>query len=400
MEQEIRFTTTTDGVRIAYSTMGEGPPLVKVANWLSHLEYDLQSPVWRGWYHELARHHTFIRYDERGCGLSDWDVEDFSFEGWVRDLEAVIDALGLERFPLLGISQGGSVGAAYAVRHPERVSHLIFYGTCALGWAKRATKEQLAEGEALMTLTRHGWGRDTPAYRQIFTSLFVPDANEEELRSFNELQRVSTSPENAVKFLEEFGQIDVSDLLPRITAPTLVMHAREEERVPFETGRQFAAAIPNSRFAPLETRNHILLDSDPAQVRFLAEIRSFLGVDAAALEEAAPGREGKLVAAHSGADTPSFFQALKQRKLVQWALTYLAGAWVVLQVLDVIEGPWHLADWTVRVIQLLIGLGFLITLVVAWYHGERGRQKLSGAELIMIALLLAIAGLALAILAP
>lgn len=179
MQQEIRFCTASDGVRIAYASVGQGPPLVKAANWLNHLEYDWESPVWRHVFHELARDHRLVRYDERGNGLSDWDVEDISFDAFVRDLETVVDAAGLERFPLLGISQGCSVSIAYAVRHPERVSHLVLYGGYARGRYKRGDPDNLEQGEALITLMRQGWGQENPAFRQIFTSLFIPGGTPE-----------------------------------------------------------------------------------------------------------------------------------------------------------------------------------------------------------------------------
>lgn len=188
MRQNNRFCQTSDGVRIAWASMGQGPPLVKAANWLSHLDFDLESPVWSHWLRELSRDHTLIRYDERGCGLSDWDVDEFSVDAWVRDLEAVVEAAGLDRFALLGISQGGPVAIAYAVKHPERVSHLILYGTYGRGWAKRGVDpDALEEQEALMTLTRVGWGRDTPTYRQVFAELFMPDADDAQFDWFNEL---------------------------------------------------------------------------------------------------------------------------------------------------------------------------------------------------------------------
>jgi class 3 adenylate cyclase/pimeloyl-ACP methyl ester carboxylesterase/DNA-binding winged helix-turn-helix (wHTH) protein len=287
-EQQIRFCTTTDGVRVAYATAGEGPPLVKVANWLSHLEFDWRSPVWRHWIRDLSRYHRLVRYDERGCGLSDGNPEDFSFEGWLRDLEAVVDALGLERFPLLGISQGGPVAIAYAVRHPERVSHLLLYGTYARGRNRRMNARQKEEREALLTLTKHGWGRDDPSYRQIFTMGFIPDATPDQMRWFNDLQRASASAENAARFMEEFDRIDVEDLLPRLHVPVLVLHARDDRRVPFEEGRRLAAGIEGARFAPLEGRNHILLEDEPAWRAFLLEVRRFLGVDGADAEPPAP----------------------------------------------------------------------------------------------------------------
>ena len=284
-EQHIRFCTTADRVRIAYATIGDGPALVKAANWLSHLEFDWRSPVWRHWTEELSRDHMFVKYDERGSGLSDWEVADCSFESWVDDLESVINALGLQRVALLGVSQGGPVAISYAVRHPERVSHLILYGAYAEGWGIRSagtmTKE---EREALITLTRHGWGRDNPAYRQIFTTSFMPEATQEQASWFNDLQKISTSAENAVRLMVVSRDIDVTPLLPQVQVPTLVLHARADERVPFEQGRILAAAIPQARFVPLSSRNHILLEREPAWTEFLREVRAFLGV------ASAPGR--------------------------------------------------------------------------------------------------------------
>ena len=251
MEQEIHFSTTPDGVRIAYATVGAGPPLVKAANWLNHLEFDWRSPVWRHLLEEFARDHLLVRYDERGNGLSDWVVEDLSFESFVRDLESVVDAVGLNRFALLGISQGGAVAITYAVHHPERVSHLILYGAYALGWAKRGSPpEELEQRQAQLTLIKLGWGQDNPAFRQLWTSLYMPDATREQMQWFNDLQRVTTSPEIATRLFRELGNIDVADLLPQVKVPTLVLHCRNEAVVPFEEGRRLAALIPGARFVP------------------------------------------------------------------------------------------------------------------------------------------------------
>jgi DNA-binding winged-HTH domains len=215
-EQEIRFCITGDGTRLAYAISGAGPPLVKAANWLSHLAYDWESPVWRHWLAELSRRFRLVRYDERGCGLSDWDIGRFSFEDWVDDLEAVVDAAGLDRFPLLGISQGGPVAIAYAVRHPERVTHLVLLGSFAQGRRKCArTPDELALAEAHVEIVRLGWGRPDPTYRQIFIARFLPEATQEQWRSFDELQRRSTSPENAWRFVDAFGNIDVTNLAPK-----------------------------------------------------------------------------------------------------------------------------------------------------------------------------------------
>jgi class 3 adenylate cyclase/pimeloyl-ACP methyl ester carboxylesterase len=275
--QQIRFCRSVDGVQLAYARMGEGPPLVRAGAFLTHLEKDLESPIWRHLWRDLAQDHTLIRYDARSNGLSDWEVDELSFDAFVQDLETVVDAAGLDRFALLGISQGCAVSIAYAVRHPERVTRLILYGGYAQGAAKRARsaaeREQLA---AILTLVRLGWGQENPAFRQIFTSQFVPDGTKEQVDWFNEMQRVSTSPENAARFLAVTGDFDVTDLLPKVTVPTLVMHARDEVRVPFEAGRRMAAGIPGARLVPLQSRNHLILESEPAYARFLDEIRSFL----------------------------------------------------------------------------------------------------------------------------
>jgi len=277
MGQQIRFCTTDDGVRIAYATTGEGPPLVKVSNWLSHLEFDWGSPVWRHWLTELSRDHTFVRYDERGCGLSDWDVPELSFEAWVRDLETVVDAVGAERFPLLGISQGASIAIAYTMRHPERVSHLILHGAYARGRLKRnVTPQQREEAETLVRLIELGWGKENPSFRQLFTTQFIPDGTSEQHRWFNELERVSTSPQNAARFLRVFDQVDVTALAPQVSCPTLVLHPNHDERVPFDEGRLFASLITGARFVSLDSRNHILLEQEPAWRRWLDEVRAFL----------------------------------------------------------------------------------------------------------------------------
>jgi pimeloyl-ACP methyl ester carboxylesterase/DNA-binding CsgD family transcriptional regulator len=280
MQQRIRFCSSKDGVRIAYATSGSGPPLVKAANWLSHLEFDWNSPVWRHWLTALSRYHTLNRYDQRGCGLSDWDVDNFSLDGWVSDLESVVDALNLERFPLLGLSRGGCVALAYAVQHPERVSHLILYGSFARGRHSRSlAQQQRDEADALIAIMKTGWGRDNPAFRQMFTTMFMPEATPEQAQSFNELQRISTSPEQAARMATVDYALDVTDLAVRVSVPTLVMHALGDGLVPFEEGRRLAALIPDARFVPLEGKNHILMEDEPAWERFLAEVFAFLGVD-------------------------------------------------------------------------------------------------------------------------
>jgi class 3 adenylate cyclase/pimeloyl-ACP methyl ester carboxylesterase len=281
-EQEIHFCQSKDGVQLAYAKIGRGPPIVKTGHWMTHLEFDFGSPIWRQTYRELSRDHTLIRYDARGNGLSDREVPDVSFDRFVDDLEAVVDAAGIDRFVLLGISQGCAVSVAYAVRHPERVSRLILYGGYAVGWNKRAkTQADKDAGDAMLTLMRLGWGQENPAFRQLFTSQFIPGGTKEQADWFNELQRVSATPADAVRNLVANGEVDVTALLPKVSVPTLVMHARQETRVPFESGRRMAAGIPGARFVPLESRNHIILEDEPAFPRFLEEIKSFVAADTA-----------------------------------------------------------------------------------------------------------------------
>jgi pimeloyl-ACP methyl ester carboxylesterase/DNA-binding SARP family transcriptional activator len=274
--QQIQFCTTRDDVRIAYASVGEGPPLVKAANWLSHLELDWDAPIWSPLFRELARDHHFVRYDERGNGLSDWDVAEISFDVFVADLETVTDALGLERFALLGISQGASVSIEYAVRYPERVSHLILFGGYPAGWRINATPEVTKEREAVIALTEAGWGQDNPAYRQIFSSTFMPSATIDELNWFNEFQRRTTSPRNAARFLSAFGDIDVRHQLANVTVPTLVIHSLRDRRIPVATGRDIAAAIPHAQFLGLESDGHLLLGREPASQVFVDAVRQFL----------------------------------------------------------------------------------------------------------------------------
>lgn len=275
--QEIRYCRTADGVRLAYAISGHGSPLVKTGNWLNHLEYDWDSPIWHHFFLGLSRNHRLIRYDPRGTGLSDWDVPDISLEAWVNDLGTVIDAARLvEPFPLLGLSQGCAVSIAYAVRNPDRVSHLILYGGFALGGSKRKPEER-ERRNALATLMRLEWGADNPAIRQMFANYLMPGATKEEIDTFNELQRKTASAECAARYLEATGAFDVVELLPRISVPTLVMHARGDAQVPFELGRQLAAAIPGAKFVALQSNNHALLEHDPATQRFFEELNIFLG---------------------------------------------------------------------------------------------------------------------------
>jgi class 3 adenylate cyclase/pimeloyl-ACP methyl ester carboxylesterase len=278
LKQEIRYCKAPDGVRLAYATVGQGSPVLKSAHWLGHLEYDWEFPIQRRFLLGLAKDHTLVRYDARGNGLSDWDVRDIALDAWVSDMETVADAAGLDRFPLVGFSQGCAVSVAYAARHPERVSHLILYGGFAAG--RNRNEHETAEARerftAMKTLVRQGWGADNPTFRQLFTTSMMPTATKEQMEAFNELQRLSGSPEGAVRYLETVAELDVRDLLPRVRAPTLVLHVRDELTVSIDRGRELAAGIPGARFVALPGKNHVLLEQDPGLPRFFEELSDFL----------------------------------------------------------------------------------------------------------------------------
>jgi pimeloyl-ACP methyl ester carboxylesterase len=278
LKQNIKYCRTDDGVRLAYATVGSGPPLVRTAHWLGHLEYDWELPIFRHLLLGLARDFTVLRHDARGNGLSDWDVGELSLEAWVKDLETVVDAAGLERFPLFGFSQGCAVSIAFAVRHPERVSHLVLYGGYGLGRMKRpgVTDADRERFSAMKTLIKLGWGADQPMFRQIFTSLLMPTATKEQADAFNEAQRLSASPECAARYFELVNHFDVRQLLPQVKVPTLVLHLRDDGVNPIELGREMAATIPDARFVAMPGRNHIFLEQDPCVPILLEEVRNFI----------------------------------------------------------------------------------------------------------------------------
>lgn len=274
--QDIRFCHSQDGTKIAYTKAGDGPPLIKTANWLNHLEFDWQSPVWSHFFSDIMQGRTLFRYDARGNGLSEREVSDFSFDRQIEDLEAVVEASGIDRFPLFGISQGCAVSVAYAARHPGRVTKLILLGGYARGWRLAQSPKMQAETEAMGTLIRSGWGRNNSAFRQMFTTLFMPDAPPQNQDWFNELQRMTTSPENAANLLDALGNVDARSYLSKVQAPTLVVHCRGDMRVPLSAGQELAAGIPGARFMTLESNNHIMPKSDPAWSRFSSAMTSFL----------------------------------------------------------------------------------------------------------------------------
>lgn len=274
--QEVTFHRTPDGVSLAVACSGEGPTLVKAANWLNHLEHDWRSPVWAPLLHRLADGRRLVRYDGRGNGLSDREVADISFEGFLADLETVVDGLGLTRFPLLGMSQGAPVAIAYAAKHPKRVSGLVLHGAYAQGRNRRGTEAERELGGAIVTLMRQGWGDEHSAFVRAFASTYYPAATPEQLRAWVDLQRIATPIENALRIRTACDDIDVTGLLSGVTAPTLVLHNRHDNVAPLDQGRRIAAGIPGARFIELESDNHVVLEGDPMWPRFIAEIESFL----------------------------------------------------------------------------------------------------------------------------
>lgn len=317
MNQQVRFCKSFDGTRIAYATTGEGPPLVKAPHWLTHLEYEWRSPIWTPWIEALSRGHRLLRMDERGCGLSDRGVADLSFEAWVRDLEAMTDDAGLERFALFGHSQGAAIAVEYAVRHPGRVSHLVILGGYARGAMKRGYPPERADEFAmLLKLVEIGWGRDDPSYRQLFSTQFLPGGTLEQLNSMSVLQRESSTPEDAARLIRSMFAIDVTASAAKVRCPTLVVHARGDLRVPFEEGRLLAGLIPGARLVTLETTNHVLVSQDPAFRQFFDELESFVprpsgaarsgtfaqltAREAGVLERLAQGLDNAQIAAHLG----------------------------------------------------------------------------------------------------
>lgn len=278
MKQHIQFCKSADGTNIAYATSGSGPPLVYIANWLTHLKLDWNSPLWSHWFRELSRGHTLVRYDARGNGLSDRDVNHLSVEAWSQDLAAVAKDLELERFPILGFCQGGATAIAYAVQYPERVSRLVLFNSYVRGaYHERVSEDEKREADALAEMIEVGWGRKASAFRQLFANLLVPGASLEQVRWYAKLQKRTVSPEIATRLWKAFHTLDMRDLAPQVEVPTLIFHVEGNKIVDFEEGRKLASLIPDARFVPLEGVNHVLLEEDSAWPSFLAEMRGFLG---------------------------------------------------------------------------------------------------------------------------
>jgi len=278
LRPDIRFCTSADGAKIAVGIHGKGPPLVRAGTWLTHVEYDATSPLSAHWGEELARRHRYIAYDGRGCGLSDRQVDELSLDVFVTDLEAVVDGLGLDRFPLFGLSMGAPVAVAYAAKHPERVSRLVLHGGFHRSYltTRNPDPRVLAEADVLLKSARHGWGTGSPALRQVFVAKFMGKSTEAQRQAFDERQRVSSTAEVAEKYLRAMFTLDVKDLARRVSCPTIAFHSRGDQLIFFDQGRKLAALIPGARFVDLNSPNHILLSNEPAFSDFLREVRSFI----------------------------------------------------------------------------------------------------------------------------
>jgi pimeloyl-ACP methyl ester carboxylesterase/DNA-binding CsgD family transcriptional regulator len=297
LRQRVRYLRTEDGVQLAWADVGEGPVLIKASNWLSHLEYELESPVWGHWFRFFGDRFRCLRWDDRGCGLTDRDVQELSFERWLGDLEAVVAASGVEEpFALLGISSGAAICIAYAARHPERVSKMILYGGYVRGWARRDDSKTMREYRAILELMRVGWGKENPVFRQVFTSRFIPAGSEAQIGWFNELCRRTSTGEMAARLLEARSSIDVSGLLADVKTPTLVIHSRDDEVCPVSQARYTAAEIPGAQFVELDSRNHILLEHEPAWARFQEAVLDFMGVAPAGVASEEDAAFAKLTA--------------------------------------------------------------------------------------------------------
>ena len=275
-KQKISFCRAADGVNIAFAAVGAGLTLVKTANWLTHLEYDWESPVWSPLLQRLTEKNRLVRYDSRGNGLSDRNADNVSLAGFVLDLEAVINAVKPEPFAMLGISQGAAIAIAYAVRHPKMVTKLVLHGGYALGRNMRGSAEEIEKARTFLSMLKHGWGDEHSAFMRAFTSVFIPNGSSEQIKWLADLQRNTTTAENAVRIRNACDEIDVTELLSKIQVPTLVLHCRHDNVVPSEQGRLLATSIPNARFVTLESDNHVLLAGEPAWTKFIDEIEAFL----------------------------------------------------------------------------------------------------------------------------
>jgi pimeloyl-ACP methyl ester carboxylesterase/DNA-binding CsgD family transcriptional regulator len=276
--QQVRFCRSADGVRIAYAVHGQGPPLLISTCWLSHLQFDWESPVWRHFLVDLGRFATVIRFDERGHGLSDWDVTDHSLAARLGDLEAVADAAGFDRFALMAMAQGGPVAISYTARHPERVTRFVFYGSYSAA-ALGLTKDELDLEDAFGQLIKVGWARPDSTFRRVFTSLMIPGATEDQMRWLDDLQRVAASASTAYLARQQRFAADADPLLAELRLPTLVLHSLRDRMIGFESARHLSSTIRDARLVPLDSDNHIVLANEAAWPVFVDEVRRFLAAD-------------------------------------------------------------------------------------------------------------------------
>jgi class 3 adenylate cyclase/pimeloyl-ACP methyl ester carboxylesterase len=274
--QEVRFATAADGVQIAYARIGKGPPVLKAPNWLNHLEYEWRSPAWGPVWRGFARQFELVRFDQRGNGLSDWEVDEISEDAMIGDVQTVADAAGLDRFALFGISQGCAFSIRYAALHPDRVNCLVLLGGYLRGRLKRNDPNEERLFHMAATMIRQGWGSPNSAFRHFFTQSIMPDATPDQAAHFDELQRIAITPENAARIWQMNAEVDVSALAAKVQAPTLVLHCRDDRMCPLKEGRRMAAAIPDARFVELEGANHALLEGTPAFDQFFAEVEPFI----------------------------------------------------------------------------------------------------------------------------
>ena len=293
LRPDIRFCTAPDGVKLAVASYGSGPPLVRAGTWLTHVEYDATSPLSAHWCEELARGHRYVTYDGRGCGLSDRAVGDLSLDVFVADLEAVVDGLGLDRFPLVGMSMGAPIAVAYAARHPDRVSRLVLHGGFPRSYLSATNPDPrvLEEADVLFKSARLGWGTGSAALRQVFVAKLMGDATEGQRQAFDERQRVTATADVAEKYLRAMFALDVKELAPRVSCPTIAFHSRGDQLVFVEQGRKLAALIPGARFVPLDSKNHILFREEPAWHALVADLRTFLAEEPGAPTPAAPAKK-------------------------------------------------------------------------------------------------------------
>jgi len=277
MNQSVRFCTTADGVQLAYAVTGGGPPLVMSATWLTHLEHQWRSLAWRPWLDAFTSKYMVLRHDSRGCGLSDRTTKELSFETWVRDLECVVEAANFRRFALVATCWGGPIAIEYAVRHPERVSHLVLYATYAQGRLRRThSPEEVVKARVLTDITRLGWGKEDHDFVHVWASRFQPGGTSEHLCSWSDQMRAATSADTAVRLFEIAWHTDVREAARKIKCPVLIVHPERDVVAPIQQGRLLAKLIPDCRFVQLDSENHMPLAGEPAWSQLVAQVRDFL----------------------------------------------------------------------------------------------------------------------------